>query len=108
MLRITRSGGLGTGTKTVNLNAASVDKMLELDGSGGNITLASGISYQTSGVNGVIRNLAGNNTIAGAITMTANNGNTRIISDGGSLTLSGNISANTTGRVLDLGGSSTG
>ena len=107
VLRITRSSGLGSGTKTVNINAPSVDKMLELDGSGGNITLASGISYQTSGANGVIRNLAGNNTIAGAITMTANNGNTRIISNGGSLTLSGNITANTTGRVLDLGGSST-
>ena len=106
-LRITRSGGLGTGNKTVSLNAAA-DKMLELDGSGGNIAVAAGISYRTSGSNGVIRNLAGNNTIAGAITMDSTNGNTRIISDGGMLTLGGNITATTTGRVLDLGGTSAG
>jgi autotransporter-associated beta strand protein len=106
-LRITRSAGLGTGTKSVSINN-SADKQLELDGSGGNITLGSGITYQTSGVNGVIRNIAGNNTLAGAITMTAGNGNTRITSDGGALTLSGSITANTADRFLDLGGSSTG
>ena len=108
VLRIARSGGLGSGTKTVNLNAANVDKTLELDGTGGNITVASSISYQTSGVNGVIRNLAGNNTIAGAITMTDGNGGTRITSDGGALLLSGAINASATGRTLDLGGTSTG
>ena len=69
VLRITRSAGLGTGTKSVSINA-SADKLLELDGSGGNIALPSSITYQTSGVNGTIRNVAGNNTIAGAITMT--------------------------------------
>lgn len=106
-LRITRSSGLGSGTKTVTINSGT-DKFLELDGSGGNITLGSGITYQTSGANGVFRNIAGNNTIAGAITMTAGNGNTRVVSDGGTLTLSGSITANTSGRLLDLGGSSTG
>ena len=106
-LRITRSSGLGTGSKTVTINSGA-DKFLELDGAGGNITLGSGITYQTSGVNGVFRNIAGNNTIAGAVTMTAGNGNTRVVSDGGALTLSGSITASTSGRVLDLGGTSTG
>ena len=105
-LRITKSTGLGSGTKTVTINAGN-DKRLELDGTSGNIILGAGISYQTSGVNGVIRNIAGTNTIQGAITMTAGNGNTRVISDGGTLTLAGNISASTTGRVLDLAGTSS-
>ena len=107
ILRIQKSDSLGTGTKTVTINA-SADKLLELDGTAGNITLPATISYQTSGINGVIRNVAGVNTIAGNISMTAGNGNTRIISDGGSLTLSGNISASTSGRVFELGGTSTG
>jgi autotransporter-associated beta strand protein len=106
VLRITNSSGLGSGVKTVTINA-SADKWLELDGTGGNITLPSDISFQTSGLNGVIRNTAGDNVINGALTMTIGNGNTKIISDNaGSLTLNGNIAANTTDRVLDLGGDS--
>jgi autotransporter-associated beta strand protein len=106
VLRITRTGGLGTGTKTVTIKATA-DKMLELDGTTGNITLPSTISFLTSGVNGAIRNIAGNNTIAGAFTISDGNGNTKIISDGGALTLSGNISANIASRILDLSGTST-
>ncbi len=106
VLRITRPEALGSGAKTVTLRSGS-DKLLELDGSTGNITLPPTISFLTSGINGVIRNTAGNNTIAGAFTMTDGNGNTRIISDGGALTLSGNISANISSRVLDLSGTST-
>lgn len=107
VLAITNSNALGLGTKTVTINA-SANKMLELDGSGGDITLGSNLSFQTSGVNGVIRNTAGNNVINGAITMTVGNGDTRIISDNaGSLTLNGNISANTSGRFLELSGDST-
>ncbi|MBN8456962.1 MAG: autotransporter-associated beta strand repeat-containing protein [Verrucomicrobia bacterium] len=108
VLRITNSDALGLGTKTVTINA-SANKSLELDGSGGNITLGSNLSFQTSGVNGVIRNTAGDNVINGAITMTIGNGDSRIISDNaGSLTLNGNISANTGGRFLELSGDSTG
>jgi autotransporter-associated beta strand protein len=107
VLQITNSSALGTGTKTVTINAGN-NKFLDLDGSGGDITLASGISFQTSGIIGVVRNIAGNNTINGGFTMTNGNGNTKIISNGGTLTLAGNITANTTGRVLDFGGTSTG
>jgi autotransporter-associated beta strand protein len=105
-LRITRAAGLGSGTKTITLKATA-DKMLELDGTSGNITLPSTISFLTSGVNGAIRNIAGTNTIAGAFTISDGNGNTKIISDGGALTLSGNISANVSARILDLSGTST-
>jgi autotransporter-associated beta strand protein len=108
VLRITNSSGLGTGVKNITINA-SADKLLELDGSGGNITLPADFSFFTSGTNGVIRNTAGDNVINGTFTMTVGNGNTKIISDNaGSLTLNGNIAANTTTRVLDLGGDSVG
>ena len=105
-LRITRAAGLGSGTKTITIKATA-DKMLELDGTSGNITLPSTTSFLTSGANGAIRNIAGNNTIAGAFTISDGNGNTKIISDGGALTLSGNISANISARILDLSGTST-
>jgi len=106
VLRITRAAALGSGTKTVTING-STTKMLELDGSGGAIALPASVSFVTSGVSGVIRNTAGNNSIAGAFTITDGNGNSRIISDGGTLTLSGNVTANKASRVLDLAGSST-
>ena len=110
-LVITNSKALGVGPKTVTINAGT-NKMLHLDNQGGaDITLAGGdnaLNFTTSGINGVIRNVAGNNTIAGAITMSTGNGNTRIISDGGNLLLSGGISANTSTPSLDLSGTSTG
>lgn len=110
VLAITKSSSLGVGPKTVSITAGG-NKMLELDGTSGDITLASDISFLTSGLNGVIRNVAGNNTINGAFSLTSGNGNTKIISDGGSLTLAGNIA--TVGsagalRVFDLDGTSTG
>lgn len=106
VLRITNSSSLGTGVKTVTINATA-NKWLELDGSGGNITLPSDISFNTSGINGAIRNTAGDNVISGNFTMTIGNGSTKILSDNaGSLTLNGNIAANTTTRVLDLSGDS--
>ncbi len=106
-LRITQAAGLGAGAKTMTI-AASLTKMLELDGSDGDIFLPDTIDFTTSGISGVVRNLAGDNTIAGSFTMTLGNGNTKIISDGGSLKLTGNITASTGGRALDLSGSSTG
>lgn len=111
VLSITKSTSLGVGPKTVTITGPSgVDKLLELNGSSGDITLASDISFSTSSLNGVIRNVAGNNTINGAFSLTSGNGNTRIISNGGSLTLNGNIA--TVGsagafRVFDLDGTST-
>jgi len=106
VLAITKASALGTGVKTVTINA-SANKWLELDGSAGDITLPADFSFFTSGVNGAIRNTAGNNVINGLITMTIGNGNTRIVSDNaGSLTVNGNVTANTGGRALDLAGDS--
>jgi len=114
-LRITSSGALGVGPKTVtNTGGSSLvpvtgANLLELDSNGGSdISLASNISFSTSGSAGVILNTAGNNTIAGNFNMTSGNGNTRIISNGGTLTLSGTFTSNATDRELDLTGSTTG
>ena len=114
-LRITSSGALGTGTKTVtntgasNLVPVTGANLLELDSQGGaDIVLGSNISFSTSGAAGVILNTAGNNTINGSFAMTTGNGNTKIISNGGTLKLAGNIAAGAASRVLDLSGSSTG
>ncbi|MFM2241215.1 MAG: hypothetical protein RLZ97_70, partial [Verrucomicrobiota bacterium] len=108
VLAITKASALGTGVKTVTINA-SANKWLELDGSAGDITLPADFSFFTSGVNGVIRNTAGNNVVNGLITMTIGNGNSRIVSDNaGSLTINGNVTANTGGRNLDLAGDSVG
>lgn len=107
VLKITNSNALGSGIKTLTANA-SANKSLELDGSTGNITLSPDLSFNTSGTNGVIRNIAGDNVINGNFAMTLGNGNTKIISDNaGSLTLNGNIASTATTRVLDLGGDST-
>ncbi len=113
VLRVTGSGALGTGTKTVTNTAGSSGSpdganLLELDSNGGpDFTLGSNISYNLSGAAGVIRNAAGNNTIAGNISMTTGNGMVKILSNGGSLTLSGTVTANTN-RDFELAGTSTG
>jgi autotransporter-associated beta strand protein len=113
LLRITNSSALGAapvaGTKTIGISATS-NKFLELDGTSGDITLPSTFLFSTSGINGTIRNLAGNNTIDGAFSLTSGNGNTKIVSDAGSLTLNGNISTVASAganRILDLDGTST-
>lgn len=113
LLRITNSSALGAapvaGTKTISISATS-NKFLELDGTSGDISLPSTFLFSTSGLNGTIRNLAGNNTIDGAFSLTSGNGNTKIVSDGGSLTLNGDVttvSSAAANRVFDLDGTST-
>jgi len=106
ILRITCAAALGTGAKCVELNAAAVDKVLELDGSAGDIVLPQPIAFRTSGHRGVIRNVAGNNAIHGLMLLTVGNGNTRLIGDGGTLTLAGEIVASSKMRMLELDGDS--
>ena len=74
-LTITNSNALGTGTKTVALtNGTNGLPELHLDGIGGAISLANTISFTTSSLNGAITNDAGNNTIAGAFSITSGGG----------------------------------
>src|SRR5437870_4003830 len=53
-------------------------------------------------------NEAGNNSIAGPITLTSGGGDTRIRVDAGTLTLGGSVSPNVTNRNLILGGVASG
>ncbi len=103
-LKITHANALGSGPKTINAQNAGY---LNLDGSAGNISLASNLSITTAGLS--IQNSAGNNVINGTLRTIAGNGTSTITSDGGSLNLAGNIDSGATGnRVLELSGTSTG
>jgi autotransporter-associated beta strand protein len=85
---------------------------LELDGAGSDITIPSTTTILTSGAQstGALRNVSGNNTIAGPLLLTTGAGHSQILSDGGSLTLAGNIttSPSTGARTLFLGGTASG
>lgn len=107
-LRITDAAQLGSGTKNVSIsgNAAT----LRLDGSAGDISLPPEIGLRTSSPNGngALLNEAGNNAIAGSLTLTSGAGNTRLTVAGGTLTLLGDIAPTVTGRALDLRGAASG
>lgn len=103
-LKITNASALGTGPKTINAQNLGY---LTLDGTAGNISLASNLSITTAGLS--ILNTAGDNAINGTVKTIAGNGTSTITSDGGSLTLAGNIDSGATGnRILELSGTSTG
>ncbi|MBL9146156.1 MAG: autotransporter-associated beta strand repeat-containing protein [Verrucomicrobiaceae bacterium] len=108
-LRITNSTALGDGTKTVSLsNGTSGAPHLNLDGSSDPIELPATISYNTSSATGAIINEAGDNTIFGPINLTGGGGDTKILTNAGTLTLSGPIAPIATGRNLLLDGPGTG
>jgi autotransporter-associated beta strand protein len=102
-LKITNANALGTGPKTINAQNLGY---LSLDGSSGNIALTSNLSITTAGLS--ILNLVGDNVINGTVKTIAGNGTSTITSDGGSLTLAGNVDSGATGnRTLELSGIST-
>lgn len=109
-LRITNSTALGDGTKTITLTqGSSGNANLRLDGSADPIELPATFSFSTSNDNsGAIISEAGNNSIAGPITLTGGGGSTRIYVNTGTLTLTGAITTNTTGRTLKLMGAGAG
>ncbi len=124
-LVITKSSGLGAGTKTVTIiptSNPSSNPSLQLDGSGGNINLASAISFTTSydaisasipiAGSGAVINVAGNNTIQRAFGLTSGGGGTTFLVSAGSLTVSGAVAPLSTAglgnRTLFLRGAGTG
>jgi len=88
-----KSSALGTGAATIASGAA-----LELSGG---IAPTNALTLGGTGVggNGAIRNLSGNNTLSGALTLS---NNTRLQSDAGILTVSGGVSGS--GLNLNVGG----
>lgn len=107
-LRITNSTALGNGAKTITLSAASTNPQIYLDGSGGDIDLPATIKFTTSNSAGAMISEAGDNVVRGNLTLASGNGDTRIIVNADTLTLTGNIAPNTTGRALRLAGNGTG
>jgi fibronectin-binding autotransporter adhesin len=107
-LKIRKASALGEGLKSITLtNGTAGRPQLYLDGSAGNIVLPVDFSFFTSSANQThpaIGNLAGDNAINGNITLTSGGGDTAIVVQGGSLVLSGEISANVADRRLNLGG----
>ena len=86
VLRLRHSDALGSSSITV-ASGASIDLQDNITLAGHRATLAG----QGNGTGGVLRNISGNNTWAGEITAVADGGVTRISSDAGTLTLSGEI-----------------
>lgn len=109
-VNITNSSALGTGAVSIVSNVGSGNLAALTLNSATGITVANNFttSGEGQGGNGIIRNVTGDNEISGNFTLGGGGGSTRIHSDGGSLTLSGAIAPNTTGRALLLGGSATG
>ena len=109
-LNITHGSALGTGAVSIVSNFSSGNFATLTLNSASGITVPNNFttSGEGHGSNGIIRNVTGNNVISGNFTLGGGGGSTRIHSDGGSLTLSGNIAPNTTARFLFLGGSAAG
>jgi autotransporter-associated beta strand protein len=107
-VRIQNVAALGTGPKIITLtNGTNGRPQFYLDGSGGNITVPAGIDFRTSSPVlslPAIGNLAGDNVIEGNFTLQSGGGATTMSVIGGSLTVNGNIAANTSLRTLNLGG----
>ena len=106
VLRISQASALGGATKSIFSTTGT--GRLELDGAGSDIAIPATTTVLTSGAQatGALRNVSGNNTISGPLLLTTGAGNSQIISDGGTLTLAGNVttSPSTGARTLQLGG----
>lgn len=111
VITIQHSQALGLGPKTVTIS--TYGRTLMLDGSGGNLTIASNISFTTSNdgsasggnvASAPIINVAGTNTIRGTFNLTGGGGGTMFRCDTGSLILAAGIVAITNGRSLTFTG----
>jgi fibronectin-binding autotransporter adhesin len=114
-LRITNSNALGLGTKTVSIQGnqgGAQSPSLRLDGTAGDILLATNLSFNASNdvtaATGTIVNEAGNNVIGGNVALTSGGGGTRLNVLAGSLTMNGNFTMTETARTLILAGADNG
>jgi fibronectin-binding autotransporter adhesin len=101
VLRITSATGLGAVTGGVTQSGTSA---LELDGTGGDFSVgAEALTINGGGITdlGALRNIAGNNTYGGTVTMAAQS---RINSDSGTLTLDNATAVTAPNLTLVVGG----
>ncbi len=105
VLRITNGAALGSTAAGTTQSGSSA---LELDGTGGAITVGAepltinggGVTLPVSDL-GALRNIAGDNTYGGTITLASQ---ARINSDSGTLTLNNPSAVSSVGRTLVIGG----
>ncbi len=101
VLRITNGAGLGTTAAGTSQSGTSA---LELDGTGGDITVgAEALTINGGGITdlGALRNIAGNNTYGGTVTLAAQS---RINSVSGTLTLGNATAVSSPNLTLVVGG----
>jgi autotransporter-associated beta strand protein len=101
VLRITNATALGSVAAGTTQSGTS---SLELDGSGGALAVGDEpLTINGGGISnsGALRNIAGNNTYGGTVTMAAQS---RINSDSGTLTLSNSAAVTSSGLALVAGG----
>ena len=111
ILVLKNSAALGSGNKTVTIanSASGARPSIWLDGSEADLDIPSSVSWNTSNAKeGALVNIAGNNVVRGNFTLTSGDGDTWLISRGGKLTLTGNFTATTTSRALQLRGDGDG
>ena len=85
ILKVRHGNSLGS---TAGATTVTNGSKLELDGSGGNLTLAENITLGNGG--GGLRNLSGNNILAGAITLA---GDVDFRANGGNVTFKGGVTS---------------
>jgi fibronectin-binding autotransporter adhesin len=107
-LWISHSSALGTGNKTISVANNLLGPGLHLNGTNGNITLASGLSFTLSQNAGAVFNEAGDNVLNGNISVYSGGGFAYLLANAGTLTLNGTISLGTTARPIALGGAANG
>lgn len=109
-LTATTSTSLGLGAKVINIvNGTAGDPQLHLNpGAGPGIDLPANMTFTTSSNLGAVTNDSGNNIIRGAFSLTSGGGGTTLLSNAGSLTLTGGIAPIQTGRDFRLRGDGAG
>jgi len=101
-VRVAHPSAIANVASPININDNnSGSSTLQLDGTAGNITVAQDIALNGRSASVVsIENVAGTNTLAGALTINVGGANYWIQSDAGLLTLSGLISSVATGTRI--------
>jgi len=113
-LILRHSNALGVGPKTVTtggnaVNGVTMNTHFHLDGSAGDLTIPSDITFRTSNQRvGAIVNEAGNNTILGPLVLTDGDGDTALNSVSGKLSVAGSLTPDKTNRRLRLWGAGDG
>ena len=111
-LNVRTAESLGSGSAAVTISCdASVNRLSTLEFEGPDFTV-SGKPLNTTGAGigsvGALRNVSGNHTWIGNVTLTGGGGGSTYQSDAGTLTIVGDITTNMTGRSLTLQGSGNG